>query len=804
MRTVHLLLGYRSSNRSNEPHSRWPSLVLHQPYLRAALALASMTLLMTADAMVRNRGDFEYWMMNTIQDIDAPYLQQVMVFVSNLTMASLGIAIWAVVLTGFAVTRRWLPALATLVIPLGIGINKVLREVIVNRPRPDESRLHRIIGENQLESFPSGHVVGAVLLYGLLFYVARKFTSPPLRLATQTFSVFVIVTVGISRVWLGTHWIGDVVAGYTLGGLFLVGVLWAYQRIDASCGTIPFVHSAYVPHDESRPHAHALTSTILFNGDTVSKIYAPGFVPRAIYWLAFQAEFPYMRNQSALRAAVLRRNLAGKLTEYWYGENRVACAIGIDEIDGRYAITSELIAGSEPRDRHLARAFLFDLDRKFEQAGLPTWQVDPRQPRGIDNLIETPDGRFHIIDLESGLVSPMASPRAWSRAFRRGLVPLYDDVFFDITREYVAGESAAMAAQMGADWIEELVSLIDRADIETQRWHDSEPRIWSRIIRFLQSPRGRHGGKSGQDTPNADRMPDSSPAVHEQTVFAQSRVVILGLVCIAGVLVAVDIIVQSVQAMFHPGFPGGSDIRIVTELEREGSFGTWFSVIALALLAILLGIVGFVNLRERARGAWYWLGLAALATAFSIVEQVRFHRTGSGALQERYGLDGPFHDSWVVMGVISVGVVALAYRRFLARLPDTTRRLFLLAAGLYVTGELLLEMAAGWYVDATGTADLIYQTITTFEEALGMTGVVVAIGGTLHYIGEALGGIRIIIGSPAVDALIDSPTPSHKTTRSGWPIDRMHASDRRRERRAIHGSPRPVQRTRNAPGRRTA
>ena len=492
---------FRGRVQSDRPH-RW-----------VAIVLASITVLLTADAMIRSRGDFDYWMMNAIQEIEAPYLEAVTVAISTLTMSSLSIAIWATVLTSFAATRRWLPALATLAIPLGIGVNKVLRDDIVNLHRPDESQMHRF-SENQLASFPSGHVVGAVLLYGLLFNAAGMFTNRSLRLATQTLSVFVIATVGLSRVWLGAHWVSDVVAGYTLGGLLLVGVLWTFQRINASCGSIPFIRAGYVPHDESRPHAHALTSTILFNGETVSKIYAPGFVPRAIYWLAFQAEFPYIRNQHALRAAVLRRNLAGKLSEYWYGENRVARAIRIDEMDGRFAITSEFVAGSEPRDRQRARTFLFDLDRKFEEAGLPTWQVDPRQPRGIDNLIETPDGRFQIIDLESGLVSPMASPRAWWRAFRRGLVPLYDDVFFDVSRDYVASESATMADRMGSDWLAELISLIDQTEVETQRWHDSEPRIWSRLTRALQFKHGRH---SRQRTPQDGIVQQSRDVSEKRT-----------------------------------------------------------------------------------------------------------------------------------------------------------------------------------------------------------------------------------------------------------------------------------------------
>jgi hypothetical protein len=279
--------------------------------------------------------------------------------------------------------------------------------------------------------------------------------------------------------------------GYALGGLGLVTLLWGCQRVARSNGAIPLLHAAYVPHDESRPHAHALTSTILFDGATVAKIYAPGFLPRALYWLAFQAEFPYIRNQAALRAAVLRRNLAGLLTEYWYGENRVARALGIEHVDGHCAIVSTFVAGRPPGDHHAARAFLFDLADRFDAAGLPTWQVDPRQPRALDNLLETPDGAYHIIDLESGLVSPLASPRAWWRAFQRGLVPIYDDVYFDLTRAYIDREAAAMRAAMGDQWLAALRSTLDRAEAATRAWHAGEPRVWSRLVRGLQHTLGR-------------------------------------------------------------------------------------------------------------------------------------------------------------------------------------------------------------------------------------------------------------------------------------------------------------------------
>jgi hypothetical protein len=247
---------------------------------------------------------------------------------------------------------------------------------------------------------------------------------------------------------------------------------------------VRLVKATPVPHDDTLPHAHALTSTVLFRDGKVFKIYNPGFVPRILYWGAFQAPFAYAHNRRALEAAVLRRNLAGLLTEYWYGSDRVAVALGVEEVDGRFAIVSRFTDGTPPTDHHAARVFLGDLARRFDMAGLPTWQIDPRQPRSMGNLLQGPDGGFTIIDLESGVVSPLASPRAWLRAIRRAQVPFYDDVYFDVTRDYIEGEAGSIAALKGDAWLAELRGLLDRAESAAAEWHAAEPRVWSRTLRL--------------------------------------------------------------------------------------------------------------------------------------------------------------------------------------------------------------------------------------------------------------------------------------------------------------------------------
>ena len=452
-----------------------------------AMLLALLTAALTVDALVEPIAPFDVPVTNAIQAIDAPGLWTVLHAVELLTSSEGAIAAWVIALVAFVATRAWLPALAVMALPLGGVLNEGLGAFIVQRTRPDSAvyDIQRSLPDIDAPSFPSGHVMGAVMLYGLFFYLAGRIENRALRYGARGISAGVILISGFDRVWEGAHWPTDVLAAYSLGGLLLVGIVAAYRRIDAVAGHLPFVRAGYVAHDEEREHAHALTSTVFFNDETVSKVYAPGFVPRALYWLAYQAEFPYIRNRQALEAARERRNLAALLTTYWYGETAVARVTGVETINGNLALTSERVDGGEPSDRAAAKSWLRDLRARFEAAGLPTWQIDPRQPRAIDNVLETADGRYMIVDLESGLVSPLASLKTWWRAFRRGMVPIYDDIYFDVTREYVDAHATEMRATMGDAAFNQLQVTLVRAEAATAAWHAGEPRVWSRTLKAV-------------------------------------------------------------------------------------------------------------------------------------------------------------------------------------------------------------------------------------------------------------------------------------------------------------------------------
>jgi membrane-associated phospholipid phosphatase len=138
-------------------------------------------------------------------------------------LTGVGVALFALV------RRRWLEAVLILLTFVPRGLQSGIKE-LVGRARPSDELVH-VADEASGPAFPSGHVVGAVVFYGLLLYLApRLIESPPLRVLLRLFCAFMIVATGPARVYTGAHWPSDVAGGYVLGVLFLA-LLVALERV---------------------------------------------------------------------------------------------------------------------------------------------------------------------------------------------------------------------------------------------------------------------------------------------------------------------------------------------------------------------------------------------------------------------------------------------------------------------------------------------------------------------------------------------------------------------------------------------
>jgi membrane-associated phospholipid phosphatase len=64
-------------------------------------------------------------------------------------------------------------------------------------------------------SFPSGHAMGSLVVYGMLAYsIGSLVTSRALRVCLVFVTICLVIAIGFSRIYLGVHYFSDVIAGY--------------------------------------------------------------------------------------------------------------------------------------------------------------------------------------------------------------------------------------------------------------------------------------------------------------------------------------------------------------------------------------------------------------------------------------------------------------------------------------------------------------------------------------------------------------------------------------------------------------
>ena len=112
---------------------------------------------------------------------------------------------------------------------LGSGMLIQVVKVAVHRNRPNAfAPLLHATGY----SFPSGHSLIAVVVYGLLGYFAiRLLRGIASRLVITIVTAILIIAIGVSRVYVGVHYPTDVLAGWSAGIPWLIACIWLHERL---------------------------------------------------------------------------------------------------------------------------------------------------------------------------------------------------------------------------------------------------------------------------------------------------------------------------------------------------------------------------------------------------------------------------------------------------------------------------------------------------------------------------------------------------------------------------------------------
>jgi undecaprenyl-diphosphatase len=158
----------------------------------------------------------------------APWLTQAAKFLALMGSPPVMVGLAVVAVAVGSIWRKVRGAAWTLPIAI-VGAGVIIQSVklLVHRPRP--SFFTPLLHEAGY-SFPSGHSLIAMVVYGLLGYFALNlFRNEGARLLIRIVTVVIVVLIGVSRVYVGVHYPTDVLAGWTAGVPWLIACLGLHE-----------------------------------------------------------------------------------------------------------------------------------------------------------------------------------------------------------------------------------------------------------------------------------------------------------------------------------------------------------------------------------------------------------------------------------------------------------------------------------------------------------------------------------------------------------------------------------------------
>jgi hypothetical protein len=202
------------------------------------------------------------------------------------------------------------------------------------------------------------------------------------------------------------------------------------------------------------------------------------------------------------------------------------------------------------------------------------------------------------------------------------------------------------------------------------------------------------------------------------------------------------------------------------DLDTEAGIPAWFSSSVLLLCSVLLATITSAYKRTDHRYVYHWCALCIIFALLSLDETISIHERFIEPLRFLWGTGGLFYFAWVIPGGAFAGLLTLAYYRFVFDLPAKSRRLFIAAGALYLSGALGFEMLGGLWADHYGELNWIYRVLVTAEEFLEMSGAILFLFALMRYsvsLEVSAGGMA----SKANTALAKNIEPSQKPSMSG-------------------------------------
>lgn len=197
------------------------------PIVPILYSLLAFTLYLALARRVRQQPEFALDLAVTLrlQRLDHPLLGRLMSLVSWPGFHPQGLILPGVVVGSWWAARRRLESLL-LFLAWMASLGSFVTKLLIRRPRPRHPLVRVTLARLRDTSYPSGHTLHYTAFWGMAAYLAARATPwRPLRRLIAGAAAALIALVGPSRIYLGHHWLTDVLGSYLLGSAWLVALV---------------------------------------------------------------------------------------------------------------------------------------------------------------------------------------------------------------------------------------------------------------------------------------------------------------------------------------------------------------------------------------------------------------------------------------------------------------------------------------------------------------------------------------------------------------------------------------------------
>ena len=213
-----------SSKYSGDPvPADWLKWLL--PTAILAIAAAGFTLVIRSNELLDGERALTRW----FSELDVVGVRTVVDFLDFISGDTVGPVIFVLIIPGVWIAWGRYAALTY----FGTGGITALTRVtdLASRPQPN-AELEWTEAVFGFGGYPSGHVVYAVVVFGILTHLAGVYMQPGrVRFVLRVFLVSLIVTMGPARIIELDHWAMDVIGSYLLALPFLLIAIWVHPRL---------------------------------------------------------------------------------------------------------------------------------------------------------------------------------------------------------------------------------------------------------------------------------------------------------------------------------------------------------------------------------------------------------------------------------------------------------------------------------------------------------------------------------------------------------------------------------------------